>query len=205
MKLKKQFADFYKEIRIDDETHALRDKREVLQADIKAKLPGILEDHDITINKSDIRLIDQGSYKYHTTIKADVVDRDVAVMIPLSTSDNTDTRKIKGYLRDAIDIPARTVVIKEPCVRASYYEDGKEWLHIDLPLYAEDGDSVEGTTVGRCPHILLYESFRRRLGSVSNVIDYSLVLSFFYNCSSIKSAYRHHYYLFFWALEYVGP
>ena len=142
MKLKKQFTDFYNEIRIDDETHALRDKREVLQADIKAKLPSILEDHGIIINKSDIRLIDQGSYKYHTTIKADVVDRDVAVMIPLSTSDNTDTRKIKSYLRDAIDIPVRTVVIKEPCIRASYYEDGKEWLHIDLPLYAEDGGSV---------------------------------------------------------------
>lgn len=30
MKLKKQFADFYKEIRIDDETHVLRNKREVL-------------------------------------------------------------------------------------------------------------------------------------------------------------------------------
>lgn len=30
MKLKKQFADFYKEIRIDDETYVLRNKREVL-------------------------------------------------------------------------------------------------------------------------------------------------------------------------------
>ena len=139
MKLKKEFADFYKDIRIDTESQALKDKREVLEDDIKSKFPGILEDHGISITKSDIRMIDQGSYKYHTTIKDDVVDRDVAVMIPLNTSDNPDPRRVKGYLRDSIDISSRTVSIKEPCIRASYIEDGEEWLHIDLPLYAEDG------------------------------------------------------------------
>lgn len=139
MILKKEFSNFYKAIRIDTETNALRTKREVLQSDIKSKLPGILDAHGITIAQSDIRMIDQGSYKYHTTIKDDVVDRDVAVIIPLNISENDDPRKIKGYLKDAITIPARTVSIKEPCVRASYYENGDEWLHIDLPLYVEDG------------------------------------------------------------------
>lgn len=142
MKLKKEFSDFYKDIRIDKETNALREKREILEDDIKLKLPSILADHGISINRSDIRMIDQGSYKYNTTIKDNVVDRDVAVMFPLNTSANTDPRKIKGYLRDAINIAVRTVNIKEPCVSASYYEDGKEWLHIDLPLYAQDGFSI---------------------------------------------------------------
>lgn len=142
MKLKKEFSDFYKAIRIDSETNALREKREVLENDIKLKLPGILKDHCIDITKSDIRMIDQGSYKYYTTIKDDVVDRDIAVMFPLNTTDNDDPRKIKGYLKDAINIPARTVSVKEPCVRASYYENGEEWLHIDLPLYAENGNNV---------------------------------------------------------------
>ena len=142
MKLKKEFSDFYKDIRIDSESHELKDKREVLEDDIKSKFPGILGNHGISITKSDIRMIDQGSYKYNTTIKDDVVDRDVAVMIPLNTSDNSDPRKIKGYLRDSINISSRTVSIKEPCVRASYYENGEEWLHIDLPLYAENGYSV---------------------------------------------------------------
>jgi len=139
MKLKKEFSDFYKEIRIDSETNALKAKREVLQNDIKLKLPEILDNNGINITQSDIRMIDQGSYKYHTTIKDDVVDRDVAVIIPLNISENDDPRKIKGYLKDAINIPVRTVSIKEPCVRASYYENGDEWLHIDLPLYVEDG------------------------------------------------------------------
>lgn len=142
MKLKKEFTDFYKTIRIDSETNALKDKREVLQTDVESKLPGILEDHGVYITKSDIKVIDQGSYKYNTTIKDDVVDRDVAIIIPLDTSDNDDPRTIKGYLRDAITIASRTVTIKDPCVRASYYEAGKEWLHIDLPLYARDGRSV---------------------------------------------------------------
>ena len=142
MKLKKEFSDFYSSIRIDAESNVLKEKREVLSGDIKDNLPSILSDHDISLNKSDIRMIDQGSYKYSTTIKADVVDRDVAVMIPLDISECDDPRKIKGYLRDSIKIPSRTVSIKEPCIRASYLDKGEEWLHIDLPLYAKHNDMV---------------------------------------------------------------
>ena len=142
MKLKKEFEDFYKCIRIDSETQNLIDKRETLEGEIKDKFPTIMKNHDIELNKSDIRMIDQGSYKYNTTIKSTVVDRDVAVMIPLDTSENPDPRKIKKYLKESIDIPVRSVSIKEPCVRAAYYEKGEEWLHIDLPLYANDNGEI---------------------------------------------------------------
>lgn len=140
--LQKQFENFFSEIRIDTEAPALIKKRQILQNDIENKLPEILEDHNIGLNKSDIRMIDQGSYKYNTTIKSDVVDRDVAVMIPLDTVENSDPRKIKEYLKDAITILQRTVEIKEPCVRASYHRNGVEYLHIDLPLYAKYNDEV---------------------------------------------------------------
>ena len=40
MKLKKQFSDFYKEIKIEEEVEDLREKREILQNDIETKLPG---------------------------------------------------------------------------------------------------------------------------------------------------------------------
>ena len=140
--LQKQFEKFFSEIRIDTEAPALIKKRQILQNDIENKLPEILEDHNIGLNKSDIRMIDQGSYKYNTTIKSDVVDRDVAVMIPLDTVENSDPRKIKEYLKDAITILQRTVEIKEPCVRASYHRNGVEYLHIDLPLYAKYNDEV---------------------------------------------------------------
>lgn len=142
MKLKKQFSDFYSSIRIDSEGEDLREKRRILEEEIKDKLPHILSNHGITICKSDIRMFIQGSYKYNTTIKSDVVDMDVAVILPLDICMNNDPRKIKGYLRDAISIPSRTVSIKEPCVRASYFDAGEEWMHIDLPLYARTEDAV---------------------------------------------------------------
>ena len=142
LKLKKEFEQFYKDIRIDGEQNTLIQKRKVLVDEIEDKLPEIMSQHDIKLNKSDIRTIDQGSYKYNTTIRSEVVDRDVAVIIPLDTDENPDPRKIKGYLRDSIDITVRTVQIKEPCVRAAYHKDGEEYLHIDLPLYAQDGDDI---------------------------------------------------------------
>lgn len=142
MKLKKEFSAFYDHIRIDGEQHALIQKRTTLQGEIEDKFPGIMDAHGIELNKSDIRMIDQGSYKYHTTITSDVVDRDVAVMIPLDINENSDPRKIKGYLRDSIDISVRTVQIKEPCIRAVYHKNSEEYLHIDLPLYAKDGTDV---------------------------------------------------------------
>ena len=143
MKLKKQFSDFYNEIRITSESEVLKSKREILQKDIEDYLPDELKKHDINLNKSDIVMFDQGSYHLHTTIKSDVIDRDVAVVIPLNIDENPDPRKIKGYLRDALSkVSARTVSIKEPCVNVAYYEDEKEWLHIDLPLYAKHEDNL---------------------------------------------------------------
>lgn len=144
MKLKKQFSDFYDEIKIDDEVEDLKEKREILENDLKDKLPGELEKHNIHINKGDIDIFDQGSYKLHTTISDDEgsIDRDVAVMFPLNITDNSDTRKIKVYVRDALKRTNRTIKIKEPCVNVSYIKDDKEWMHIDLPVYAKDGEKV---------------------------------------------------------------
>lgn len=143
MKLKKQFKDFYDEICIHEESEDLKEKRDILQKDIKDKFPDEMKKHDIELKKSEIEMFDQGSYKYSTTIRSSVIDRDVAVMIPLDIKKYPDPRKIKGYLRDAIGhVVARTVKIKEPCVNVSYYEKGVEWMHIDLPLYAKHNGKV---------------------------------------------------------------
>lgn len=78
-----------------------------------------------------------------TTIQSKVIDRDIAVMIPLDIEKYSDPRKIKGYLRDAVNhVVARTVKIKEPCVNVSYYENGEEWMHIDFPLYAKHNSKI---------------------------------------------------------------
>lgn len=143
MKLKKQFKDFYDEICIHEESEDLKEKRDILQQDIKDNFLDEMKKHDIELKKSEIEMFDQGSYKYSTTIRSTVIDRDVAVMIPLDIEKYPDPRKIKGYLRDAIShVAARTVKIKEPCVNVSYYENGAEWMHIDLPLYAKHEEKV---------------------------------------------------------------
>lgn len=41
MRLKKEFEDFYKDIRIDSETDVLIEKRETLEGEIKDKLPEV--------------------------------------------------------------------------------------------------------------------------------------------------------------------
>lgn len=100
MKLKKQFADFYREIKIDEEVEDLKEKREVLQGDIENKLPNELKKHGIDLKKSEIKIFDQGSYKLNTTISNDYgsIDRDVAVMFPLNIVENSDPRKITQSL-----------------------------------------------------------------------------------------------------------
>ena len=46
----KQFTDFYKDIKIEEEVEDLREKREILQNDIETKLPGELKKHGIELN-----------------------------------------------------------------------------------------------------------------------------------------------------------
>ena len=65
MKLKKEFEQFYKDIRIDNEQNTLIQKRTILENEIKDNLPDIMAKHDIELKKSDIRIIDQGSYELY--------------------------------------------------------------------------------------------------------------------------------------------
>lgn len=139
MKLKKQFKNFYNEITIDNEIEDLIEKRTILENNFKNNFPVVCKDNNIELNKSDIRIFDQGSYKLHTTIKNTYgsIDRDVAVMFPLDICVNNDSRKIKKYGKEALTTNVRKPEIKEPCINVSYKENGEEWLHIDLPIYAQ--------------------------------------------------------------------
>lgn len=56
MKLKEEFEQFYKDIRIDGEQNTLIQKRTTLESEIKDKLPEIMGDHDIELKKSEIRM-----------------------------------------------------------------------------------------------------------------------------------------------------
>ena len=81
-KLQKEFEEFDKAIKIDREAPALRDKRDKLEGDIKNKFPEKCKEYGIDINASDLRFINQGSYKIGTTISVEgkSVDLDCAVI-----------------------------------------------------------------------------------------------------------------------------
>lgn len=138
--LDKEFSSFYEDIKIKDESVALREKRDLLKSDIEKYLPDELKNIGINVNKSDFEFINQGSYSIGTTIKNPYggVDLDYAVIIPINIADNDDTRKIKKAVKNSLShVSARTVNIKEPCVTVSYYEGEEEKIHIDFPVYAE--------------------------------------------------------------------
>ena len=139
-KLQKEFEEFNESIKIGSETTALREKREKLKSDIEEYFPDECDEYGITIKKSDLRFIHQGSYKIGTTISnpGKSVDLDYAVIFPLNIDEHTDPRKLKKAVKKALEIKSiRVPMIKEPCVTVAYYSDGNETMHIDFPLYAE--------------------------------------------------------------------
>lgn len=139
MSLQQCFSDFNDQIKIDSEAQMLMEKRQKLEIDIKDHLPRILkENHDIEINKTDINFVDQGSYKYHTTIVSSSLDRDVALKLPLS-KDKITAMALKQCVEASLTTrPNRTVIIKDPCITVKYCQDGEEMFHIDLPVYTKD-------------------------------------------------------------------
>jgi hypothetical protein len=143
VKLKAEFSDFHECIKISSEANTLRSKRDILEKDFKDYFPSECNSIGITVNKSDMRFIYQGSYKIGTTIKnpSGSVDSDIAVIFPLDISEHDDPRKLKKAARDALKIEnVREPDIKEPCVTVGYHKKEEEYIHIDFPMYAQDGD-----------------------------------------------------------------
>lgn len=141
IKLKKEFSDFHGKIKKDKETSTLIEKRDKLKSDIEKYLPDELSEYGISVNKSDLRFINQGSYKIGTTIQSNdgqSVDLDYAVIIPIDKEKHDDPRKVKKAVKESLIINnIRIPKIKEPCVTVAYHANGEEFMHIDFPIYAE--------------------------------------------------------------------
>lgn len=141
-KLQKEFEKFHNSIKAD-EVSALREKRDKLKKDIEESFPEKCKKVGIEIKKSDLRFINQGSYKIGTTISSEHVDLDYAVIFPLDIEEYSDPRVLKKAARDSLLIAnVRIPEIKEPCVTVAYHRNGEEYMHIDFPLYAEKGSQL---------------------------------------------------------------
>ena len=136
-KLQKQFNDFNEAIKCSETPH-LREKRDLLKADIESKFPEKCKQYGIDVKKSDLRFINQGSYKIGTAINGNNVDIDYAMIFPLDISEFNDPTKLKKAVKESLIIENKRIPsIKEPCVTVAYHKDGEEYMHIDFPVYAE--------------------------------------------------------------------
>lgn len=138
--LQKEFENFNKNIQIENETDALRTKRDTLKCEFKKKFPELCQNKNINLKSSDIHFIMQGSFKLGTTIKSTNgdIDLDQAVIFPLDIYENNNPRKIKKLGKSALEIVGKRVPkIKEPCITIEYIRQGEDWLHLDFPMYAK--------------------------------------------------------------------
>jgi hypothetical protein len=141
-RLNTQLKKFHENIRLDNESEVLCEKRKILQNDFEKNFPQKMKDLGCTIKKSDLTFFDQGSYRQNsrTVIKSDNVDRDIAVEFPLDIEDFDDPRKIKKKAKVSLERINRVPKIKEPCITVGYSKAGEETIHIDFPLYAIHND-----------------------------------------------------------------
>lgn len=143
-KLQKEFEQFDSDIKIDAEADALRSKRDKLKQDVEDYFPAECKKIGIEIKKSDLRFLNQGSYRIGTTIVAKTgMDLDYAVIMPLDIGEHKDPRAIKRAIKNSLLIKnIRVPAIKEPCVTVAYHSNGEETMHIDFPIYAESNSCL---------------------------------------------------------------
>jgi len=136
------FLKFHKKIKLDNfnENKTLRDKRDVLLADLKKN---IAESAPTYSN------FDQGSYAIYTGInpKDGNFDIDVGIIFECTRDDYDDPVELKKIVRDALDRHNRTVTIRRPCVTVEYLKNGEVDYHVDLAIYVqrEEDNNLEIT------------------------------------------------------------
>lgn len=138
--LQKELMNLNKEIKIKGESIVLREKRRILEDAFKSNFPELCDEKGIVVKLSDIKFIMQGSIKLRTTITStdNQTDLDLGVAFPLNIDLIPDSREIKKIGKSALILEGkRQPEIKEPCITVNYIQKGEEWLHVDLPMYAE--------------------------------------------------------------------
>ncbi len=139
-KLQNEFTRFNDIIKLGtyDENADLRDKRDLLVAELKEALKDeVVPDTDraLTFTK-----LDQGSYAMNTGIKPINSDYDIDVGINFDlTNDEYDSNKLKKLVFDTLNKKHnRTVEFNRPCITVRY-ADG---YHVDLVIYANNNGDM---------------------------------------------------------------
>ncbi|MEF2146381.1 MAG: nucleotidyltransferase [Desulfovibrionaceae bacterium] len=130
--LQKHFVKFHEAIELGnlDDTRILREKRELLIAELNEKLEdGLSFSH-----------FNQGSYAMGTGIvpKDGDYDIDVGLLFNVTTDDFKNPVELKEKVYDALDRASRNADIRRSCVTVQYVRENVPQYHVDLAIYAKD-------------------------------------------------------------------
>lgn len=134
-----QFNEFHDKIKLEDSTIGakLREKREIITQKIKDGIKRRFEDEGESPPK--MKTFNQGSYAIKTGIHplTSDYDIDVGLLIAISTGDYSDPTTVKTWVLEALEGHTKDVRMKEPCVTATYRENGEPAYHVDIATYAD--------------------------------------------------------------------
>lgn len=135
--IQRYFEDFHKTIRLAtyDENEQLRDKRDMLVAELRANLKGVTPS---------FLEFDQGSYALRTGVqpKDGNYDIDEGLIFDCYSEQYPDPVSLKEQVAKAIERHNRTVRIRRPCVTVEYLRDGDIDYHVDLAVYVRRRDGI---------------------------------------------------------------
>lgn len=142
--VQKYFEEFHANIRLDesDENAKLREKRDILLKDLRARLSS-----EVPCFES----FHQGSYSMNTgTVPLDGnYDIDIGIIFDCKKDKYPDPVVLKQKVRDALNYGNRTVVIRRPCVTVNYLANGEPAYHVDLAIYAKRDDVKLDLAMGK--------------------------------------------------------
>jgi len=146
--LQRCFNEFHEIIKLDVENVDLRRSRDAIKSKLGSRLREYFEDKAINVPT----FFDQGSYAIGTGVKPidseDNYDIDVGVKFDIYSDDYPDPLEIKKSVKEALSGHTKLgVKIKEPCIRVIYSEDGEEKYHVDLAIYAINGQTARGSVI----------------------------------------------------------
>lgn len=144
--IQKYFDNFHEAIKLDTENEDLRKSRDAIKNRLNLSFEEFFQ--NTSIPKPDF--FDQGSYAMNTGLKPHdnetYYDIDEGIKFSIFSANFPDPVDLKKLVRDALASHTDLgVKILGPCVRVIYSEQGEEKYHVDLAIYATNGQTQKGS------------------------------------------------------------
>jgi hypothetical protein len=138
--VQKYFNSFHNKIRLTDENEVLREKRDIVLDKLRSGIDKIFDDKEK--KAPSYQSFNKGSYAMGTGVVPldGDYDIDVGLLFDVNKDDYPDPVVVKKWVYDALDGHTDEVLIMQPCVRVQYHLGDESAYHVDLAVYAHEGD-----------------------------------------------------------------